>query len=113
LRKTKIQYLYDFGDSWKHELILTSPRAGELGQEYPLYLDGEQNAPPDDCGEIPGFYQTLDAIANPKHPDHKDTKAWFGKYDPVLVDENQIEGELSKIAKRLQTIKKPKSAAQA
>jgi Plasmid pRiA4b ORF-3-like protein len=78
-RKTQIHYLYEFGDSWEHELTITARRAREPGQAYPSYLDGEQNGPPDDCGGIPGFYEALDALANPKHPDH-------GEYDPASVN---------------------------
>ncbi len=112
-RKTKLGYLYDFGDSWEHELTITDPRAGEPNQAYPIHLGGEQNAPPDDCGGIPGFYEAIDALTNPKHPDHKQTKSWFGKYSPAEINKKQIESELAKIAKRLQIVKKPKPVASA
>jgi hypothetical protein len=104
-RKTKIEYLYDFGDSWEHGLTISSRRAGEVGQSYPCYAGGEGNAPPEDCGGIPGFYDALHILANPKHPDFDETKAWFGDYDPAGIDKRAIEVRLGKIAKRLQKAK--------
>ncbi len=104
--KTKLHYLYDFGDSWEHELTITKIRAGEAGRAYPIYLGGEQNAPLDDCGGIPGFYAALEALGDPKHSEHEETKSWFGDYDPNEVDTKQIERALAKIAKKLQPRKK-------
>jgi hypothetical protein len=54
-RTTKLTYLYDFGDCWEHQLTLTKPRAADPSLAYPRYLAGEQAAPPEDCGGIPGF----------------------------------------------------------
>jgi hypothetical protein len=105
-RKTKIQYLYDFGDSWEHALTITGRRIGEPGQAYPCYAGGEQNAPIDDCGGIPGFYESLDILANPNHPEYEETRSWFGDYDPAIIDQRGIAAGLNKIAKRLQKTKK-------
>jgi hypothetical protein len=85
-RKTIIDYLYDFGDSWEHRLTVTDVRQGEPGISYPRYIGGEWNAPPEDCGGIPGFYETLNAIADPDHPNHADAKEWFDDYDPSVID---------------------------
>ena len=86
-RKTTIGYLYDFGDSWEHRLTVTGIRQGKPGVAYPRYVGGEWNAPPEDCGGLPGFYETLDAIADPEHPDHADAVEWFDEYDPKQIDE--------------------------
>jgi hypothetical protein len=99
-RKTTIDYRYDFGDSWEHRLIVTGIRQGEPGVAYPRYIGGEWNAPPEDCGGIPGFYETLDAIADPDHPDHDHAIEWFDEYDPKTVDELPIKVALSRIANR-------------
>jgi len=69
-RRTTIDYLYDFGDCWEHRLTVTNVRAGNPDLSYPRYIAGERNAPPEDCGGIPGFYETLDAVADPNHPNH-------------------------------------------
>ncbi len=59
-RRTKIQYLYDFGDSWEHSITVTKVRQGEPGAAYPRYIGGENNAPPEDCGGLYGFDNLLD-----------------------------------------------------
>jgi hypothetical protein len=99
-RKTVIDYLYDFGDSWEHRLTVTKVRPGQPGVSYPRYIGGERNAPPEDCGGIPGFYELLDAFADPAHPSHADLKAWAGDYDPATVDTLPIKYGLSRIANR-------------
>jgi hypothetical protein len=100
-RKTTIDYLYDFGDSWEHRLTVTAIRRGEPGIGYPRYIGGEWNAPPEDCGGIIGFYESLDAIADPKHPNHAEAVEWFDEYDSKTVDELGIKSALSRIANRL------------
>jgi Plasmid pRiA4b ORF-3-like protein len=99
-RKTIIDYLYAFGDSWEHRLTVTGIRQGEAGVAYPRYIGGEPNAPPEDCGGIPGFYETLDAIALPDHPNHAEAVEWFDEGDPKIIDELAIKYAFSRIANR-------------
>jgi Plasmid pRiA4b ORF-3-like protein len=96
--KTVIDYLYDFGDSWEHRITVTKVHPGEPGVGYPRYVGGEYNAPPDDCGGPPGFYNTLEALADKKHPDHAYAKEWFGNYDEAAIDESRIKKALAKLA---------------
>jgi len=51
-RQATIDYSYDFGDCWDHRLTVTDIRAGNPELSYPLYIAGEHNAPPEDCGGI-------------------------------------------------------------
>jgi hypothetical protein len=99
-RKTIIDYTYDFGDCWEHRLTVTDVRAGQSGVSYPRYIGGERNGPPEDCGGIPGFYELLEAIADPTHPSHADLKAWAGDYDPNTFDALPIKHALGRIANR-------------
>ncbi len=112
-RKTTIDYLYDFGDSWEHRLIFTNIRAGDADVDYPRYIAGECNAPPEDCGGIPGFYDKLETIADPSHPEHDEIKQWLGDYDPNIIDEMKIKIALGRIAKRVKAARirlgKPKT----
>lgn len=34
--------------------------------------------PPEDCGGIGGYYDLLKSLAEPKRPEHEETKAWLG-----------------------------------
>ncbi len=97
-RKTTIGYLYDFGDSWEHRITVTKIRAAEPSVAYPCYVAGEYNAPPEDCGGLPGFYNTLDALADPRHPDHAHAKEWFEDYDPKSVDTVSIKNAVGRLA---------------
>jgi hypothetical protein len=99
-RKTTIDYLYDFGDSWEHRLTVTSVRAGDPEASYPRYVRGEKNAPPEDCGGLPGFYEMLEALADPDHPNHADATEWADDYDPEVIDELPIKSALARIANR-------------
>ena len=99
-RRTTITYVYDFGDDWEHRLILTDIRQGEADIGYPRYVGGEGNAPPEDCGGIPGFYDKLAIAADPSHPDHADVTEWLEDYDPRVIDELQVKISLGRIAKR-------------
>jgi hypothetical protein len=82
------------GEDW-----CTEPRI-EPGIGYPCYVAGEGNAPPEDCGGIPGFYETRDIAAGPRHPEHTEICEWLDDYDPNVIDEAQIKISVARIAKR-------------
>jgi len=98
--RTVIDYLYDFGDCWEHRLTASGIRAPEPGASYPRFVAGERNAPPEDCGGIPGFYDTLEAAADPAHENHAEAKEWLDDYDPDTLDELPIKYALGRIAAR-------------
>ena len=102
-RTTRLDYTYDMGDCWEHQLTLTKPRPADPALAYPRYIAGANPAPPEDCGGIPGFYVQLEALADPNHPDHEDAKAWFGDYDPNSFDEQPVKDRLARIANRRRT----------
>jgi predicted metal-dependent hydrolase len=62
------RYLYDFGDSWEHELVLEESRYfnPELRTELAC-LEGERACPPEDVGGIPGYFEFCNALKNPSH----------------------------------------------
>ena len=60
---------------------VTNIRTGDPDLSCLRHIAGERNAPPEDCGGIPGFYQTLDAAAGPTHPSHAEAKKWLDDYD--------------------------------
>jgi len=98
--KTVIDYVYDFGDYWELRLTVTDIRAGEPALSYPRYVGGGRNAPPEDCGGIHGFYEMLEAMADPHHPNHAEVMDWIDEYDPDVIDELRIKVALSRIANR-------------
>lgn len=98
-------YTYDMGDNWEHIVTLEAVRDGEPGTKYPRYVEGHRRAPPEDCGGMPGFEAFLEAVANPKHPEHKHLTEWhqgcYGEpFDPEIIDERQAKFRIATIAKR-------------
>jgi hypothetical protein len=74
----KAIYTYDFGDSWEHEILLEERLPAAPGQPYPACTAGEGACPPEDCGGVPGYYELLEAIGDPKHERRAEVRAWLG-----------------------------------
>ena len=58
--KQKIDYEYDFGDSWEHIVLLEKILEPEEGQTYPVCIKGKRACPPEDCGGLFGYYAILE-----------------------------------------------------
>jgi Plasmid pRiA4b ORF-3-like protein len=66
---------------------------------YSRLIDGGMRCPPEDCGGIPGFYDFLDAINDPKDPRHDDLVDWYGgTFDANALDIDGITTKLGRIA---------------
>lgn len=82
-----IEYIYDFGDNWKHKIILEAILPVVQGKKYPICLGGERNCPPEDCGGVPGYEYLLEVLADPDHKEHDGMKDWLGgDFDPNQFD---------------------------
>ncbi len=71
-------YNYDFGDDWLHQIVVEKILKPELGVDYPVCVAGKRRGPSEDCGGIHGYYNLIDAIEDPQHPDHEDMSEWVG-----------------------------------
>jgi hypothetical protein len=60
-----------------------------------VVLDGKRNCPPEDCGGTWGYANLLEALADKKHPEHRDMKEWIGKYDPEEFDLEELNATLT------------------
>lgn len=61
-------------------------------------LAGARAGPPEDCGGVPGYYNLLETIANPKHRDHHELLEWLGEpYDPAAFEKDALNGLLKKL----------------
>lgn len=93
LRKTgtKLIYTYDLGDSWEHAIVLEKQLPVDPIASYPVCTDGQLACPPDDCGGIPGFYDLVEAIADPNHKQHKELRDWLGyDFDPLAFSIDSV-----------------------
>lgn len=60
------EYAYDFGDDWRHEIVLEAIVPAENTAQYPRCLDGERACPPEDCGGLPGYEEVVEAFVHPE-----------------------------------------------
>ena len=61
--------------------------AREVGQTYPVCLEGSRACPPEDVGGVWGYAEFLHAIADPKHERHGELLEWIGgEFDPEEFD---------------------------
>ncbi len=80
-------YEYDFGDNWEHVIEVEKILQPEPGEHYPRCIAGKRACPPDDCGGIWGYYNLLEALEDPDHPEHEDMVFWIGEnFDPEKFD---------------------------
>ena len=77
-----INYEYDFGDGWDHEILFEGCTEPEPRKKYPLCLEGERACPPEDVGGLGGYEEFLAAIADPRHAQHAETLQWSGPFAP-------------------------------
>ena len=76
--KDKLNYVYDFGDTWEHEVMLEKILPFEPGAVLPVCLEGSRACPPEDVGGIPGYEMFLETIADPSHPEYEEMLEWIG-----------------------------------
>ncbi|MFW5707285.1 MAG: plasmid pRiA4b ORF-3 family protein [Bacteroidota bacterium] len=78
-----IVYEYDFGDSWRHSILLEEITDNPRGRKTPLCLDGERNCPPEDCGGVWGYEHLLKVIKDPSNEEYDDMMSWIDEeFDP-------------------------------
>jgi hypothetical protein len=94
-------YVYDFGDNWRHDIVIESVNDGEADIDYPAFVDGAWRCPPDDVGSSGGFMDFLEAVLDPGHEEHRRMLEWYGgPFDPKDINEAQVRRVLSWIAYR-------------
>ena len=96
-----ISYLYDFGDGWDHKITITGISDPVPGNLYPRLTKVRGKCPPEDVGGFPGYEEFLEAMADPKHPEHSTLKEWYGgPFDPNRPESDELRLEVLKLAKR-------------
>jgi len=93
--KGKIFYEYDFGDGWRHEILLEKILEKEPKTYYPVCIDGKNACPPEDCGGIWGYANLLEIMADPEHEEYEDMMDWLGgEFDPTAFDKEEVNDSL-------------------
>lgn len=103
-----ISYLYDFGDGWQHRLEIIKIADETPGDLYPRLTHIAGACPPEDVGGPPGYEMFLEAMADPKHPEHLALKGWYGEtFNADAPPADELRLEVLKLAKRWKPKKKP------
>jgi hypothetical protein len=84
----RIEYEYDFGDGWEHELVIEARTIAQDGAIYPACVGGEGACPPEDCGGSYGFAEFKELLAGPPSTERDEMLRWAGgDYDPTRFDQ--------------------------
>ena len=99
---SSFSYLYDFGDTWEHEVMIEDSRYSDPELQFPIEcLDGARACPPEDVGGVPGYHEFCKALKDPTHEAHKSLKEWWfgfhrdeGDFDSKRFDVEMVNNEL-------------------
>lgn len=83
------KYIYDFGDFWRH-YIDVEEIIEDHNVNYPTFLDGSGDAPPEDVGGDPGFEEFSRVMADVDDPEHLEWILWSEGQDYKKFDANEI-----------------------
>ncbi len=92
------RYLYDFGDSWEHELVLEESRYFNPNMEMEVIcLEGERACPPEDVGGVYGYLEFCNVLNDPSHEEYESYMEWSGgDFDSERFDLESVNLELIK-----------------
>jgi hypothetical protein len=100
--KKKFSYLYDFGDSWLHEITVSKivpigPENEELTR--PRCLGGSRAGPLEDSGGPWGYADMLETLKDPSREGYEDIHEWAGDFDPEYFNLEEINACLEQMLK--------------
>jgi hypothetical protein len=73
-----MMYVYDFGDDWRHEVVLEKIISANDLLKVPICLDGARRCPPEDVGGVSGYEEFLEIVFDPTHEEYEHCVAWAG-----------------------------------
>ena len=57
--------MYDYGDSWSHNIRIGKIQPAREDRSYPYLVSGTGRCPPEDIGGVWGYSDFLEAVENP------------------------------------------------
>jgi len=95
--KKRFVYEYDF-DCWEHTVVVEKVLPPNADFKHPICLGGANACPPEDCGGSQGYAEFVEAMADPKHKQHKQMQAWVGKaWDATLFSPEEANAALRRL----------------
>ncbi|CAN5569204.1 hypothetical protein BH23BAC1_BH23BAC1_45630 [soil metagenome] len=93
--KEHINYEYDFGDGWIHQITLEKIFPVDKNVRYPYCIAGKMNCPPEDCGGPWGYENMMEILKQPKHEEYESYLEWLGgKFDPEEFNIDEVNDRL-------------------
>jgi hypothetical protein len=71
-------YVYDFGDNWRHEVVLEEITSVAEPIKKPVCTGGARRCPPEDVGGASGYEEFLEVIFDPTHEEFEHLVGWAG-----------------------------------
>jgi hypothetical protein len=103
----RLEYNYDFGDSWEHDILIEEATVAMPDGHYPRCVAGQAACPPEDVGGTPGYARLIQILADPGHEEHQDMLRWLGldnrgQFDPArfTLDEANQRLTVGRVAHR-------------
>lgn len=112
-REASFHYVYDFGDHWRHRVVIEEFLSVGDAPRHGTCIDGARARPPEDVGGVSGYERFLEILADRDDPEYAETKRWCGgHFDPgwfdlALVDKD-VKNALRTNARRRLRQPKPK-----
>lgn len=97
--KDKLEYNYDFGDSWRLKLAVEKIIDSDP-QQAVRCTAGRMHPPVEDIGGIPGWYHAIDVLNDPSHVDYEHACTMLGinpgqSFDPSDFDAKRIDARFA------------------
>jgi hypothetical protein len=99
----RLEYTYDFGDGWDHEILVEEATVAESGLRCPRCVAGEGACPPEDSGGVEGYERLVEILADPGHDEHRSMLDWLGldsrdQFDPARFDPDDADRRLAVVS---------------
>ena len=95
----RFTYIYGLRDRWVHEIVVEdvyiSTPLDEDDVPLPMLYDGERAGPIEDRGGPDEHQRLVDALRDPHHPEHRETRVWAAGYDPEQFNVRMARNNLT------------------
>jgi hypothetical protein len=71
------------------------------------FISGQNACPPEDCGGVYRYRETIEILGNQSHEEYKSIKEWLGlKFNPVKLNSHSITKELGNLSAKIKGYEK-------
>ena len=90
-------YVYDFGDNWRHQVVLERVVPSETPTK-PVCVAGERRCPPEEVGGPSGYQEFLEVIFQLGHKEFEHFRGWAGgKFHAEEFDVKAVNKRLARM----------------